>query len=106
MGSDFSYGDLQSREVDDYNYKKLSDGKVGNNPCYVVESINKGEKKDEEYSKVKSWISKKNFVPLKVEFYDKENGKLKKVLIAHKVTKDEGKWVIKQSSMTTIKKNR
>jgi len=104
MGSDFSYGDLESRDVNDFNYEKKPDQKLGKNPCFVVISKPKKMDDDEQYSKTKTWVSKSNFVPLKVEFYDKKNGKLKKVLLAHKVSKDNGKWVIKQSSMTNIKK--
>ncbi len=78
MGSDFSYADMENRDVDDSTHRILSEETLEGRPCWVIESIPKPES-DSEYGKLITWVSKEDFVPYQVEFYDKK-GKLFKVM--------------------------
>ena len=83
MGTQFTYGDMESRDVADSVNKRLPDETLGGVDCYVVESIPKPEKK-EQYSKLVTWINKANKVPVRMQFFDLKNA-LKKVMMVQKV---------------------
>ena len=78
MGTEFSYYDMGRHHLDDYTYKLLREEKVGEQMCYVIEA-NPKEKK--YYSKVISWIRKDNFIPARMDFYDKSGRLLKRNMI-------------------------
>ena len=101
LGTDFSYQDLESRDINKATHKLLREEKFNGKDCYVVESIpNPGE--NYQYSKLIEWISKDNYVPLKAEMYDK-NGKLYKVLTVQKVDNIKGYWIVKKTTMENLR---
>jgi hypothetical protein len=71
MGSDFSYEDVSGRHYSKDNHKFLSQEKLGSSDVYVIEST--PIKKEELISKIKYWVDVKNFIPLKVEFYNQKS---------------------------------
>ncbi|MBI2522497.1 MAG: outer membrane lipoprotein-sorting protein [Bdellovibrio sp.] len=79
MGSEFSYEDLGSQEVEKYNYKWLRDDKVDGEDCWVLERI---PKKDSGYSKQTIYLSKKYNNPLKVDYYDRRAELLKTAMFS------------------------
>ena len=76
MGSDLSYEDLTSRNLDENSYNRLDDETVNGHECYVLEITPKSEAKS-SYSKHVSWIKKDTLLGLKEESFDKR-GDLKK----------------------------
>jgi len=77
MGTELTYFDMGSHNVDDYTYTLLKEENVSNEACYVIEAT---PKKVEFYSKVIAWIRKGNFVPAKADFYDPKGQYLKQGL--------------------------
>jgi hypothetical protein len=77
MGSDLSYEDLSSRNLDENDYNRLDDEMVNGKDCYVLEII-PGKEAKSSYSKHVSWIEKSSLMGVKEESYDKR-GRLKKV---------------------------
>ncbi len=75
MGTDFSYEDMTDIDVDERKHELVGEEPVEGQDCYVVKSV---PKKPGNYGKVMSWISKKNFLPLRIDFYDPEMSLLKK----------------------------
>lgn len=73
MGSDFSYADMENRDVDEAEHRFLSREDAGGKPTWVIESIPKPDS-DSEYSKLVSWVGQEDFIPQRVEFYDKKGG--------------------------------
>lgn len=73
MGSDFTNDDLvrESSIVKDYTHKLLGDETIDNYPCYKVELIPL-ENAPVVWGKVLMWVSKKDFLWLKAEFYDED----------------------------------
>jgi outer membrane lipoprotein-sorting protein len=71
MGSDFSYADMESDDVDDAEHRILSEEDLDGRPCWVIESIPKPDS-DSEYGKLTSWVGKVEFIPYKVAFDDKK----------------------------------
>ncbi len=70
VGSDFTYEDVSGRKPEEDNHILLRKEEINGKSCFVIESIPLGTS---EYTKRVSWIDEKNFLPLKEEFYDKQN---------------------------------
>jgi hypothetical protein len=78
MGSDFSYSDMENRDVENADHKILREEMVGEAECWVIESIPK-ESSDSQYGKLVSWVRKTDFISQKIEFYDKATALIKKL---------------------------
>ena len=106
IGTQFTYGDMESREVTDYKHKKLPDEKIGPFDCYVIESIPKDTKKV-QYGKLLTWVEKSTFIPRRVIFHEIKNpDKILKVMSAEKVETVDGKTVITQTTMRNMKNHK
>ncbi len=75
MGSEFSYEDLSSFEVEKYSYAYLGDEVVNGLDSYKSEMI--PTYKHSGYSKVIVWLDKQEFRVQKLEFYDRKKSLLK-----------------------------
>ncbi len=103
IGTEFTYGDMESRDVKDYSHKKLPDEKIGPFDCYVIESIPKDTTKV-QYGKLLTWVEKNTFIPRRVIFHEiKHPDKILKVMSAEKVETVDGKTVITQTTMRNMK---
>jgi hypothetical protein len=79
MGTDFTYEDMESEDIENFNYTVLKtetvslDGKEW--PCWVIEAVpaNPEKAKASGYSKRILWVAQNAFITLKVEFYDKRS---------------------------------
>ncbi|MEO0956864.1 MAG: outer membrane lipoprotein-sorting protein [Pseudomonadota bacterium] len=92
VGSEFSYEDLGSQEVDDYTYKWLRDEPCPGAEeltCHVVESYPKNAKSG--YSKRIGWTDVAEYRQWKVEFYNRR-GDLEKVLQSSGYNEYDGFW--------------
>lgn len=74
MGSEFSYEDLGSQEIEKYNYKWLRDIKVDGMEGWLLERIPKTKS---GYSKMVMKVAKKYMNPVNVEYYDRKAELLK-----------------------------
>ena len=74
QGSDFSYEDMGSGDafVKDFTSRKLDDEKIEGFDCYQVELIRNTDS-DVSYSRLVIWVIKDNFVPVVIDYYDKDN---------------------------------
>lgn len=75
MGSEFSYEDLASQEVEKYTYKYLRDEAVNGRDCFVVERY--PVDKSSGYTKQVVWFDQETYRPEKNEFYDRKGDRLK-----------------------------
>lgn len=82
VGSDFTYEDISGRDIEDDAYILEKEEVLNGNEVYVVRSTPKAG--DVNYSYKISWIDKKNFLPLKDEYYDLK-GDLMRVFTAEKI---------------------
>ena len=73
MGSDFTNDDLvkESSMTDDYDQKLLGEEKIDDYTCYKIELIPHDDAAV-VWGKVIMWISKKDLLWLKAEFYDED----------------------------------
>jgi len=99
MGSDFTNDDLvrQSSIVEDYEHKLLGEEKCEGYDCYKIELIPKPEA-GVVWGKIITWISKKEYMQLKQEFYD-EDGVLVRTMIGSKPKNFDGHLLPSYSEM-------
>ncbi|WP_018250092.1 outer membrane lipoprotein-sorting protein [Orenia marismortui] len=102
MGSDFTYDDMETREVEEDKHKLLRVEKLGKYECYVIESIPK-DLEDAQYAKRISWVTKDHYIPVKVEMYSKKTGKVQKLLtVKQNIGKINGIWTIFNTTMKDL----
>ncbi len=97
VGSHFFYEDVSGRNPIEDNHTLLEE--TGN--YYIVKSVPK-KTKAVEFSYFKSYIHKKSFIPVKIEFYDKNNKKYR-VGAAEKVETIQGYPTVTKGSMTDLR---
>lgn len=75
MDTDFSYADIGSNGARDEDTKRLADEKVEGRDCFVLEG--KGDDSS-PYGNVKLFIDKQTYVPMKVEYADRDGKPFKR----------------------------
>jgi len=75
MGSEFSFEDLGSQEVEKYSHKYLREEPCGEWQCYVIERT--PQYKHSGYTRQVLWADKEKHRSFKIEFYDRKNSPLK-----------------------------
>ncbi|MEX2443165.1 MAG: outer membrane lipoprotein-sorting protein [Alkalispirochaeta sp.] len=100
MGTDFTYDDLQTRNIDEYQYELLREEEYEGRPVYVVETT-PTDPDDSPYSRLVQWVDRERWIPLKIEFYD-EDGELLKVNLVGRVERVQGYWTIINNTMENV----
>jgi len=95
LGSDFFYEDLETEDIEHYEYNLAGEDSIDGQLCWVIEArpVDSKTRKDSGYSKRELWITQDTFVGLQTRFYDKK-GKLIKEFHALDVknTGKDDKW--------------
>ncbi len=87
MGSDLSYEDMTSRELDEYTYEILGEKVVDGIECHILESTPKAGV-TRTYKRFITYVSKADLVSILDEAYDTRNNLLKRRVM--KYHKDKG----------------
>ena len=77
MGTELTFFDMGSQDVNDYTYTLVKEENVSNEMCYVIKAV---PKKVEFYNAITIWIRKINYIPIKADFYDTKGQYLKQGL--------------------------
>lgn len=99
MGSDFTYDDMGSRNVDEDTHNLIGEETLDGQKCWKLESTPKDNR--DIYSKKIAWIRQDCLIPVKVEYYDKM-GNLQRRLEMSNIEKVDGFWVAKKMQMTNV----
>ncbi len=75
MGSEFAYEDLSSQEIEKYSYKYIQDDRVDGKPAFLIERDPVDPYSGYTYQHV--WIDQQEYIPLKIDFYDRKSTLLK-----------------------------
>ncbi len=102
VGTDYSYADLDNRDIQDAVKLRLPDEKLGNDLAYVVETT--PSDKSSEYAKVRVWVSKTTWLPVRIRFFDAAGVEVKRLTV-QEVKKVSGKWIITESKMVDVKRD-
>lgn len=85
LGTHLTFSDLETRDLESGEAKRLEDEKIGPHDCYVVEATPAPDD-DSAYGRVVTWVRKTDFMPLRIEFYGRD-GKLDKRMFSKKISK-------------------
>jgi outer membrane lipoprotein-sorting protein len=80
MGSEFSYEDLSSQELEKYTYKYVRDDMFQGMDCFVIERDPVDEHSG--YTRQEVWIDKAEYRPQQIVYYDRKNAKLKTLVFS------------------------
>jgi hypothetical protein len=100
MGTDFSYADVDYRDVRESTATLKEERTLGKTAVYVVDVVPTSA--DRIYSKVELSVNKENFFVLKMVAYDK-NGVLTRTLDVQELITTSGRLFIKRATMTSHK---
>jgi outer membrane lipoprotein-sorting protein len=103
MGTDFSYADLDRKDLRQSAAVSKGDEKIGKFDCTHLELTPKSP--DATYARMEMWVRKDNFVPLKALMYNKA-GVLLKTLATEEMRRIQGRWYITKSLMTSHQDSR
>ncbi len=104
MGTDATYDDMSTREIDEDDHQYLGEEKktVGSKTydCYNIKEV-PYDKKGSAYSYRLTWVDKNTYVPVYTEMYDK-NDKLIKVLIVPTIKEVNGYTITFETKLTNV----
>jgi hypothetical protein len=96
MGTDFSYADLDRRDLREGAAAFTKDETVDGRPCYGV--VVTPSRKDSDYSRIELAIARDTFLPLRMKMFDRA-GVLWKQFHAEQTRRVDGQWFITRSTM-------
>lgn len=109
MGSDFSYTDITTQHVDDYEYKKMGEETCPtedskNIKCSIIEGkpARKAVLERTGYSRFKLWVRVDNAMVVKSYYWDLEGKDLKET-ISSNMKQVSDKWFVHENRMKNLK---
>lgn len=92
QGSDFTYEDFGSGNsfITDFDTERLNDEKIEGYDCHKI-VLKKNDTGSSKYAKLVMWVIKENFVPVVIDYYDKDDPDIcEKRLIQSDIKKIDG----------------
>ena len=102
MGSDMSYEDLSSRQLDEFNFSIIGQELYDGISCHLLESI-PNEHIRTKYTRHVTWVDSTLLIPLKEESYDKSGQLLKEKYFSYTIIKEY--QILSKIHVTNIQKN-
>jgi hypothetical protein len=101
FGTDFSFEDLEERDVDQYEYVLAGDDVVDGAACWKIQSTPK-EAKSSQYSRSLVWIRKDNYVPARIENFQKDQ--VVRRLVYSDLANIQGIWTARVLEMSDLRR--
>lgn len=98
IGSDFTYEDVSGRSVDDETHALLRTEEMAGRAAYVIESKPKAQA---DYVRRLSWIDQQHELPLKEEYFDARDEKVR-VFTANEIEQVDGHWTVTARTMKNL----
>jgi len=101
MGSDLNYSDMTSRNLEDYKFRLLKESTIKGQKVWVIESIPRNRKIEDEIGYKKSIVAvgQDNYLVIRAKMWTSEGGYVK-YLEAKKIELIDGIWVITQTQVS------
>ena len=90
VGSEFSYEDLATPELEKYTYRYLRDEALDDVPCFVVERVSIDEYSG--YAKEHFWLDKDAYRVLRVDYFDHADRAVKLLMLSDYQLYADGFW--------------
>jgi len=101
FGTDFSFEDLEERDVDQYDYALRGDEAVDGAMCWRIESTPKTGKSS-QYTRSLVWVRKDNYAFARIENFVKDQ--LVRRLVYSDIQSVQGIWTAHQLEMTDVRR--
>ncbi len=101
FGTDFSFEDLEERDVNQYDYQLLGDETVDGAACWKIQSVPK-ERKSSQYTRSIVWIRKDNYAFARIESYTKDTAIRR--LDYSDIQNVQGIWTARRLEMTDLRR--
>ena len=101
FGTDFSFEDLEERDVNQFNYRLVGDEAIDGALCWRIEST-PSEKKISQYTKSEVWIRKDTYAFAQVESHVKTN--LARRLKYSDFVQAQGVWTARRLEMFDVRR--
>lgn len=97
MGTDFTYADMDRKDIRNGTPILDADENIGKFPCYHLKVSTTVA--DAPYKRVEVWVRKDNLIPLKWVMFDAVGAPMK-TLVAKELQRHDGRWQITRSMMS------
>jgi len=101
FGTDFSFEDLEERDVNQYDYAVRGEEAVDGAPCWRIESTPK-QSKSSQYTRSMVWVRKDNYAFARIENYVKDQAVRR--LAYSDIQNIQGIWTARQLEMTDLRR--
>ena len=101
FGTDFSFEDLEERDVNQYEYKLTGEEAIDGAACWRIESRPR-QGKTSQYTMTRVWIRKDNYVPAQYENFIKEE--LVRRLKQSDIQQVQNIWTPRVLAMTDLRR--
>ncbi len=101
LGTDFSYEDLEERDVGQYDYRLLPDTALEGAPCWLIEARPR-KKKASQYAALRLWIRKDLYVIAQAEGWS-ASGPLRR-LRSRQIEQISGIWTARLIEVTDLRR--
>ena len=102
FGTDFSFEDLEERDVDQFDYRLTGEETIDGAPCWRIETRPR-QGKVSQYTLTRVWIRKDNYVPVEYDNYSKDQ--LVRRLHQTDIRSVQGIWTPCVMEMTDLRRN-
>jgi hypothetical protein len=101
FGTDFSFEDLEERDVEQFEYRLNGDETIDGAACWRILSVPK-QTRSSQYSSSVIWIRKDNYAWARVDSY--VDDKVVRRLEHKKITNVQGVWTAHENTMTDLRR--
>jgi len=101
FGTDFSFEDLEERDVDQFDYTLLGEDAIDGAACWRIQSTPK-QTKSSQYSRSIVWIRKDNYAWARIDSYVKED--VVRRLNHRDIRNVQGVWTAHETTMTDLRR--
>ena len=102
FGTDFSFEDLEERDVNQFSYKTLSEENLAGAACWKLES-RPNQSKASQYTSSQLWIRKDNFAIIRVDHFKKDE--VVRRIDYRDLEKVQGIWTPRTLQVTDVARN-
>jgi hypothetical protein len=101
FGTDFSFEDLEERDVDQYDYRLTGEEAMDGAPCWRIEARPR-QGKTSQYTLTRMWIRKDNYVAAQYENLSKDQPVRR--LVQKDISNVQGIWTARTQEMTDLRR--
>jgi hypothetical protein len=101
FGTDFSFEDLEERDVDQFEYALAGEEAIDGAACWKIQSTPR-QAKSSQYTRSLVWIRKDNYAPARIDNYSKDD--VVRRLIYSDIRNVQGIWTARQLEMTDLRR--